>query len=141
MAVKTDLVEQLRRVPLFSGLDKKELEMLAKLVKEQRYAAGAGIVKAGATGHGLYLIREGSVAVKKDGRTVATLAAGQFFGEVAILDGGLRTADVEAETDTVCLTLISWEIKPLLMENAGLTYKMLLEITKRLRSEQPRHQD
>ncbi|HEY8678714.1 MAG TPA: cyclic nucleotide-binding domain-containing protein [Candidatus Dormibacteraeota bacterium] len=141
MAVKTDLTEQLRRVPLLSGLDKKELEMLAKLVKEQRYPAGTSIVKAGASGHGLYLIKEGSVAVKKDGRTVATLGAGQFFGEIAILDGGVRTADVEAEVETVCLTLISWEIKPLLMDNAGITYKMLLEITKRLRNELPRHQD
>jgi len=81
------------------------------------------------------------VSVKKDGRTVATMGPGQFFGEVAILDGGPRTADVVADQDTVCLTLISWEIKPLLMENAGITYKMLLEVTKRLRSEQPRHAD
>lgn len=141
MAVKSDLTEELRRVPLLSGLDKKELEMMAKLVKEQRYPAGTSIVKAGASGHGLYLIKEGSVAVKKDGRTVATLGAGQFFGEIAILDGGARTADVEAEVETVCLTLISWEIKPLLMDNASITYKMLLEITKRLRNELPRHQD
>ncbi|HEY8737535.1 MAG TPA: cyclic nucleotide-binding domain-containing protein [Candidatus Dormibacteraeota bacterium] len=141
MAVKTDLTEELRHVPLFSGLDRKELGMLAKLVKEQRYRAGTAIVQAGATGHGLYLIREGQVSVKKDGRTVATMGPGQFFGEVAILDGGPRTADVVADQDTVCLTLISWEIKPLLMENAGITYKMLLEVTKRLRSEQPRHAD
>ncbi len=79
--------------------------------------------------------------MKKDGRTVATMGPGQFFGEVAILDGGPRTADVIADTDTVCLTLISWEIKPLLMDNAGITYKMLLEVAKRLRSEQPRHAD
>jgi metal-sulfur cluster biosynthetic enzyme len=50
-------------------------------------------------------------------------------------------ADVMADEDTSCLTLISWEIKPLLMENAGISYKMLIEVTKRLRSEQPRHGD
>ncbi|MDQ6885230.1 MAG: cyclic nucleotide-binding domain-containing protein [Candidatus Dormibacteraeota bacterium] len=141
MAVKTDVTDVLRRVPLFSGLDRKELSMLAKLVKEQRYAAGTEIVKAGSTGHGLYLIREGEVSVKKDGRTIATMGPGQFFGEVAILDGGPRTADVVADKDTVCMTLISWEVKPLLMDNAGITYKMLLEVAKRLRTEQPRHAD
>ncbi len=119
MAVKTDPTESLRRVPLFAGLDRKELEMLGKLIKEQRYDAGATIVKSGAGGHGLYIIREGKVTVIRD------------------LDGGPRTADVRAESDTVCLTLVSWEVKPLLMENASITYKMLLEMVKRLRAQAP----
>ena len=137
MAVKTDPTESLRRVPLFAGLDRKELEMLAKLVKEQRYSAGATIVKAGAGGHGLYIIREGNVAVIRDGHRVATMGPGQFFGEIAVLDGGPRTADVQAESDTVCLTLVSWEVRPLLMDNASITYKMLLEMVQRLRSQAP----
>jgi hypothetical protein len=58
-----------------------------------------------------------------------------------VLDGGPRTADVRADEDTVCLTLISWEVKPILMENAGLSYKMLLEMVKRLRSQSPREMD
>src|SRR2546423_504344 len=99
MAVKTDPTESLRRVPIFGGLDKKELE------------------------------------------TVATMGPGQFFGEIAVLDGGPRTADVRADADTVCLTLVSWEIKPVLMENAAISYKMLLETVKRLRSQEPRPQD
>ena len=133
MAVKTDPTESLRRVPIFGGLDKKELETLAKLVKEQQYGAGATIVKAGAGGHGLYIIKEG--------QTVATMGPGQFFGEIAVLDGGPRTADVRADAETVCLTLVSWEIKPVLMENAAISYKMLLETVKRLRSQEPRPQD
>jgi len=140
MAVKTDPTESLRRVPLFAGMDKKELELLAKLVKEQSYSAGAIIVKSGAGGHGLYIIKEGRVNVVRDGQTVATLGPGQFFGEISVLDGGPRTADVRADADTVCLTLISWEVKPLLMDNASITYKMLLEMVKRLRSQSP-HED
>jgi CRP/FNR family transcriptional regulator len=69
------------------------------------------------------------------------MGPGQFFGEISVLDGGPRTADVRADTDTVCMTLISWEVKPLLMEDAGLTYKMLLEMVKRLRATAPRQQD
>jgi len=141
MAVKTDATESLRRVPLFAGLDRKELELLAKLAKEQSYEAGATIVKAGAGGHGLYIIKEGNVSVVRDGKKVASFGPGQFFGEVSVLDGGPRTADVNADTDTVCLTLISWEIKPLLMDNAAISYKMLLEMVKRLRSQAPREHD
>ena len=141
MAVKTDPTETLRQVPLFSTLDKKELGMLAKLVKEQSYAAGADIVHTGAGGHGLYIIKEGNVSVIQNGKTVASMGPGQFFGEISVLDGGPRTADVRAESPTVCLTLISWEVKPLLMENASITYKMLLEMVKRLRSTAPKHED
>jgi CRP/FNR family transcriptional regulator, cyclic AMP receptor protein len=141
MAVKTDPTESLRRVPLFAGLDRKELELLAKLAKEQRYEPGATIVKSGATGHGLYIIKEGNVSVVRDGQKVASMGPGQFFGEISVLDGGPRTADVKAETETVCLTLISWEIKPLLMDNAAISYKMLLEMVKRLRSQAPQEHD
>ena len=140
MAVKTDPTESLRQVPLFSSLDKKELAMLAKLVKEQTYQPGTTIVKAGAGGHGLYIIKEGEVSILQDGRTVASMGPGQFFGEISVLDGGPRTADVRAESPTTCLALISWEVKPLLMENAGITYKMLLEMVKRLRNTAPQHE-
>jgi CRP-like cAMP-binding protein len=141
MAVKTDPTESLRRVPIFAGLDRKELELLAKLAKEQRYEPGATIVESGASGHGLYIIKEGNVSVVRDGHKVASMGPGQFFGEISVLDGGPRTADVKADTDTVCLTLISWEIKPLLMDNAAISYKMLLEMVKRLRSQAPQEHD
>jgi CRP/FNR family transcriptional regulator, cyclic AMP receptor protein len=141
MAVKTDPTESLRRVPIFAGLDRKELELLAKLAKEQRYEPGATIVKSGASGHGLYIIKEGNVSVVRDGQKVASMGPGQFFGEISVLDGGPRTADVKADTETVCLTLISWEIKPLLMDNAAISYKMLLEMVKRLRSQAPQEHD
>ncbi|TMC26704.1 MAG: cyclic nucleotide-binding domain-containing protein [Chloroflexi bacterium] len=141
MAVKTDPTESLRRVPLFAGLDKKELEVLGKLIKEQPYRAGTTIVKSGAGGHGLYIIKEGRVSVVRDGQSIASLGPGQFFGEISVLDGGPRTADVRADTDTVCLTMISWEVKPILMDNASISYKMLLEMVKRLRTQSPHEQD
>ena len=141
MAVKTDPAESLRRVPLFAGMEKKELDLLARLLKEQPYNRGAIIVKSGDAGHGLYIIKEGRVRVVRDGQSVATFGPGQFFGEISVLDGGPRTADVRADTDTVCLTLISWEVKPLLMEAPTITYKMLLEMVKRLRSQSPQVQD
>lgn len=133
-----DSVAQLKTVPLFAGLDRKELEMLAHLLKEHHYRAGTPIVEAGSAGHGLYVVKEGRAVVRKNGRTVARLGPGEFFGEIAVLDDGPRTADVIAETDTVCLTLVAWEVRPLLMENASLTFKMLMEMVRRQRAERPR---
>lgn len=132
MAAST--VDDLKRVPLFSGLDRRELDLLAHQAKERRYPAGTVIMQEGATGQGLFIIREGAVSVRHGDRTVAHLGPGQFFGELAVLDEGPRTADVVADQDTACLALVSWEIRPLLMENAQMTYKMLQEIVRRLRS-------
>ncbi len=126
-------IEQLRKVPLFSGLSKKELELLARLLKEQKHPAGSTIVEDGQGGLGLYIIKEGAASVRKKGRTLARLGPGDFFGEIAVLDGGPRTASVVADRDTVSLALVSWEAKPLLMENAGMTYKMLQEVIRRYR--------
>jgi CRP/FNR family cyclic AMP-dependent transcriptional regulator len=137
VAVKGDqAITHLGSVPLFRGLSKKELQLLANLSKEQRYAKGADIMEAGVPGHGLFIVIEGQASVLRDGRRVATLKPGDFFGEIAMLDAGPRTATVQADVDTVCLTLASWQIKPLLMDHAGITYKMLQEVVRRLREGQ-----
>jgi CRP-like cAMP-binding protein len=130
----TSTVDELKRVPLFAGLDRRELDLLAHQVKERRFAAGAVIMKEGATGQGLFIIRDGAVSVRRGDRTVARLGPGEFFGELAVLDDGPRTADVVADKDSVCLALVSWEIRPLLQEHAGMTFKMLQEVVRRLRS-------
>lgn len=136
VAVKRDeAVAHLGTVPLFKGLSKGELQLVARLVKEQRYAAGSNIMEAGAPGHGLYIVQSGAASVLRDGRPIARLAPGDFFGEIAMLDAGTRTATVRADADTVCLTLASWEIKPLLMEHVAITYKMLQEVVRRLREQ------
>jgi len=133
-----DTIAELKKVPLFSSLDRKELEMLGHLLKERRYQAGATMVEAGSAGHGLYVIIEGRALVRKEGRTVAQLGPGDFFGEIAVLDDGPRTADITAEEDTVCLMLAAWEVRPILQENASLTFKMLMEMVRRQRAERPR---
>ena len=132
---KIDSREQLRRVPLFKGLHNDDLQMLSQLVKEQSYKAGAPIVEEGKTGLGLYVIKSGRASIQKQGRVVNRIGPNEFFGEIAVLDGGPRTASVIADADTVCYPLASWEIKPLLNKNAGLTYKMLVEVVRRLRED------
>ena len=137
MAVKGDqVVAHLSGVPLFRGLSKKEVQLLANLSKEQRYSKGVDIMQVGVPGYGLFIVIEGQASVIRDGRKVATLKPGDFFGEIAMLDAGPRTATVQADVDTLCLTLASWEIKPLLMDHASITYKMLQEVVRRLREGQ-----
>jgi len=137
VAIKRDeAIAYLGTVSLFKGLSKRELQLVARLVKEQRYPAGSNIMETGTPGYGLYIVQSGAASVLRDGRSVARLKPGDFFGEVAMLDAGTRTATVRADADTVCLTLASWEIKPLLMDNAAITYKMLQEVIRRLREGQ-----
>ncbi len=130
---KADTVAQLQRVPLLSGLSKKELKLLAGFVREQRFSAGSAIVVDGQSGHGLYIIQDGRASVRKKGRMLNRMGPGDFFGEMAVLDGGPRTATVQADSDTVCLTLASWEVKPFLMDQPGVAYKMLQEVVRRVR--------
>lgn len=130
---KADAIAQLRRVPLFSGLSNKELGQVGRFLREQKYSAGSAIVLEGQSGHGLYVIQDGRASVRRKGRTVARFGPGDFFGEMAVLDGGPRTASVYADADIVCLTLASWEVKPLLKDQAAMTYKMLQEVVRRVR--------
>src|SRR2546429_3981902 len=88
MAVKTDPIESLRRVPIFSGLDKKELETLAKLVKEQQYAAGATIVKSGAGGHGFYILKGGPGSGGRGGAAGWPTGPRPVFRGNSLLGGG-----------------------------------------------------
>ena len=105
---RADTTEHLRKVSLFSSLDRKELETLARLVKERRYPAGTTIVRSGETGHGLYVIMDGAVSVRKDGKTVARLGSGDFFGEIALLRDVPRTATVTALEETRLYSL-NWD--------------------------------
>src|SRR5438128_12684912 len=111
MAVKTDPTESLRRVPLFAGLDRKELELLARLAKEQRYEAGATIVKSGASGHGLYIIKEGKVSVVRDGQKVAAMGPVRFLGRSRVSAGDPRPPKARATTRPSGLTRIPGKVQ------------------------------
>jgi CRP-like cAMP-binding protein len=134
---RSDAVEQLRKVPLFAALDRKDLETLSHFVREQSYEPGQTIVKEGDKGHGLYIIKDGKVSIRKGNRAIRQMGPGDFFGEIAILDDGPRTADVVADSRTDCLTLSSWETRPLLMQSSGMSYAMLREVVRRLRDATP----
>ena len=85
-------VEQLQRVPLFADLDKRELQSLASSFKERVFEGGSTVVGEGTGGVGFFIIDEGEATVTRDGEELAKLGPGQYFGELALIDEGTRTA-------------------------------------------------
>ena len=82
---------------------------------------------------GFYLVLTGSAQVSRDGERIAELGAGAFFGEMCILDGAPRSADVIAVEDTTCLMLRQWDIRSVISRNPDVGLAMLEELSRRLR--------
>lgn len=128
-------VEMLRVVPLFSNLSDRQLRSIIGQAKEVFFPAGREICKQGETGVGMHVVLEGQTKVQINGRTRRKLGPGAFFGEIALLDGGPRTASVIAETDVHTISIPHWNFRTLLKEQPPLALKMLEETCKRLREE------
>jgi CRP-like cAMP-binding protein len=130
---KKDANVLLKKVPLFSRLSEKALASIVKVAIEKDFKAGTRIVSEGDTGTGFYLIITGSTAVSRSGARIAKLGAGEFFGEMALLDGAPRSADVTALEDTKCLVLTLWVLKGIIAANPNVALGMLEELARRLR--------
>jgi CRP/FNR family transcriptional regulator, cyclic AMP receptor protein len=130
---KSQIVKTLQGIPLFSTCTKSELNEISGIVKEVDFPAGAFICKEGSTGIGMHIVVEGDIKVQIGGRTRRRLGAGAFFGEIALLDGGPRTASVIADSNVKTLSVPQWEFKSMLKEHPNLTLKMLEETCRRLR--------
>ena len=140
-ADQRDIVNSLKSIPLFNTLSPRQLKVIAKTAKERSYRAGESIVKQGVTGIGLFLILEGKVGVYRSGGLVATLPAGQFFGEMALLDEQPRSADVRAATNARCLVLSPWEFWSTAGKDPEVLRLLLRETVRRLRSAAPSASD
>lgn len=133
-----DKVELLRRVDLFSGLKEKALKGLAEFCAERLFKKGQTLVEQGDSGLGLYIVVSGKVKIVKKRSTgdeleIAILGAGDFFGEMTVLDHSPRSASVIAVEDTKCLILTAWEFKARLEEHPEIALKVLPVVVKRFR--------
>ena len=133
--------ELLASCPLFKGVDAEGLTKLAELATPVDFPAGHVIARQGEIGTGFFVIVSGSVRVVRDGAVVARLGAGDFFGELSVLDRMPRNATVAAEAPTSCLALASWDFEKVLIEEPSLTLALLREMARRLRqvTESVRH--
>jgi len=125
--------ELLKRVPLFSSLDEKHLETLSRNFTDRTFRAGQEITHEGGGGVGFFVIEDGEAVVSVHGDDVRTLSSGDYFGEVALIDEGPRTATITARTDVKCYGLTPWQFRPLVEENASIAWPLLQSLAKRLR--------
>jgi CRP/FNR family cyclic AMP-dependent transcriptional regulator len=128
-----DVVERLSHVPIFAGCSKKDLQTIAKAVKEVRHPAGEVVATEGEPGAGLFVIDRGEADVTIGGKKLNHLGPGDFFGEMALLDGGPRTATVTATTDLSLFALTEWVYRGLLMEHPSIAVRTLEAMAARLR--------
>ncbi len=125
--------ELLRKIELFEGLSDRDLGKLAGSFKESTFSAGDTIATEGQRGVGFFVISEGTVDFTVGGEKKGSGGPGAYFGEVALLDDGPRTATVTAATDVTAYGITSWEFRPLVEENAAIAWTLLQGMAKLLR--------
>ncbi len=127
-------IEHLQQVALFSACTPKELELIDQAMTELRFPPGEVLAREGANGHEFMVIIEGTAHVEIGGQTVATVGPSEFFGEVALLDGGRRTATVIADTEVVAGVIGQREFSALIEDAPHLAKKLLIGLARRLRA-------
>ena len=127
-----ELEQQLASVPLLAGLDARIRRRLSETGKRRTYDAGAEIVKQGSTGTALYIVLSGTARVERDGEALGKLEAGDFFGELALIEEHPRSASVVAETETECLLFPAWEFTALLEEHPEIAVPIMRALIGRL---------
>jgi CRP/FNR family transcriptional regulator, cyclic AMP receptor protein len=130
---KNQRVALLRGVELFSGCSNTELGRIASLTTEHSAEPGQVLTERGEPGQEFFVIIEGEATATRQGRRLATLGPGSFFGELALLDGGKRTATVVADTEMRLLVLSRREFMSLYHAAPSVGNKMLVELGSRLR--------
>jgi CRP-like cAMP-binding protein len=126
----TDL---LARVPLFAGLPRRTLKELATHADVVTFDQRQPIVEQGQQGGTFFVVVEGEARVVRGNRTVATVAPGEFFGEISLLDGGPRTASVIAETPVTAIRIFKRSFDKLVKADPSVASRMLSVVAQRLR--------
>jgi CRP-like cAMP-binding protein len=127
------------RVPLFAGLSGRQLKKLASAFRERRFKAGATVMREGSmSGMGFFVVAEGEARVSVAGAEVATLTAGQHFGELALISKTERTATVTARTDIRCLEIAFADFRSFAHANPDVTWKLLQHVVSILERERSR---
>ena len=133
MRQNRSIINQLRQISLFSACSDAELAMIGRATTTIHCAAGDVVAKEGTGGHEFMVIVDGQARVTAGGHCLAELGPGEFFGEIAVLDGGVRTASVVAETDLVVEVIAKRDFDGLVARAPGLDRKLLVGLARRLR--------
>lgn len=126
-------IDVLQRVPLFSDLNPDELAQIALLFKERDFNQGTTIIQEGSGGAAFFVIEAGEATVSIRGTPHSTLGAGDYFGEIALIDEGPRMATVTAASRLDCWGLTYWDFRPLVEANGVIGWKLLQRMAMMLR--------
>jgi CRP-like cAMP-binding protein len=126
-------VELLKSVPLFQRVPDRQLKAIADSFTERRFSAGQELTAEGGGAAGFFVIQSGEATVTIDGAERRTLGAGDHYGEIALIDGGRRTATITAKTDGVAYGLTSWQFRPLVETHAEIAWPLLEAMAARTR--------
>jgi len=127
---KTDLLSAAR---LFDGVDADGMDRIAEVAVEVEFPAEHVIARQGDIGTGFFVVVSGAVRVVRDGEVIARLGPGDFFGELSVLDGLPRLAQVIADGPTTCLALATWDFESVLLGEPRVTLAILRGVARRLR--------
>ena len=132
MLRKNAKVELIKRVPLFAGCSKRELEEIAGIADEIGFDAGKELTREGAAGREFLVLVEGAAEVRRKGRRINTLGAGDFLGEIALITGTPRTATVTTTAPSRTLVVTARDFRTLLRRMPSLQMKVLEALASRL---------
>ncbi len=125
--------DELRRIPLLTELDDKELSRLAKDISERTFPAGKALVEQGQSGIGFFMILDGQVSVRFGDEVRATLGPGSYVGEMALLKpDSVRSASVVAESEVRCAIMPAWQFRPFVKQHPTVAWRLLEVLAGRL---------
>jgi CRP/FNR family transcriptional regulator, cyclic AMP receptor protein len=127
-------VDLLQRVPLFADFERRDLERLSRSFKQRTFDAGSTVADEGRTGAGFFVIESGEAVVSVHGDERARLGPGDYFGDIAMIDQGDRTASILAKSELKCYGLTFWDFRPLVESDARIAWPLLQVMAKRLRA-------
>jgi CRP-like cAMP-binding protein len=130
---RNEKVELIKRVPLFADCSRGELEEIAQLADEIDLAEGKELTRLGETGREFFVLLEGEADVTQNGTTINTLRAGDFFGEIALVEDTPRTATVTAATPVRVLVITDRSFKRLLEKQPEIQRKVLVALAQRVK--------
>jgi pyruvate,water dikinase len=133
VSISLSEAEALSRVPLFENLSVAERAKIARLFRRRTFAAGETVTKEGSDAAAFFVIESGTATVTVQGEHRGTMRPGDYFGEIALIDEGARSATVTADGELVCQGLTLWDFRPLVQQNPAVAWTLLQNLARRLR--------
>jgi CRP/FNR family cyclic AMP-dependent transcriptional regulator len=134
MASKSTKLDHLQRVSLFEGCSRKELQSIARAGDEITMTAGTIVVDQGQMGREAFVVLDGQVTVKRNGRKITTLGAGAVVGELSLLDHGPRTATVSCDTDCTLYVIDQRHFRGVIEHSPSIAMKLLATLAGHIRT-------